>query len=37
MIASIVIGIAAVGAFGGLVSKFGAEDRPGFNERRPLA
>jgi len=37
MIASIALGIAAVGAFGGLVSKFGAEDRPGFNERRPLA
>jgi hypothetical protein len=37
MIASIAVGIAAVAAFGGLVSKFGVEDRPGFNERRPLA
>jgi hypothetical protein len=37
MIASIALGILAVGAIGGLVSKFGVEDRPGFNERRPLA
>jgi hypothetical protein len=37
MIASIALGVAAVGVFGGLVSRFGAEDRPGFNERRPLA
>jgi len=27
---------AAVGAFGALAVKFGAEDRPGFDERRPL-
>ena len=25
------------GAFGVLAAKFGAEDRPGFNERSPLA
>jgi hypothetical protein len=29
--------IAAVGAFGALALKFGAEDRPGFDERSPLA
>ena len=28
---------AAVGAFGALAVKFGAEDRPGFSERAPLA
>jgi hypothetical protein len=28
---------AAVGAFGALAVKFGTEDRPGFDERRPLA
>ncbi len=28
---------AAVGAFGALSVKFGSEDRPGFDERRPLA
>jgi hypothetical protein len=34
----IALGItAAVGAFGGLASKYGTEDRPGFDERRPLA
>ena len=37
MFIAIAAGIAAVGAFGGLVSRFGVEDRPGFNERRPLA
>ena len=25
------------GAFGALATKFGAEDRPGFDERSPLA
>ena len=29
--------VAAVGAFGALAVKFGTEDRPGFDERRPLA
>ena len=28
---------AAVGVFGALALKFGSEDRPGFNERTPLA
>ncbi len=28
---------AVVGAFGALAVKYGAEDRPGFDERRPLA
>jgi hypothetical protein len=29
--------LAAVGALDAFALKFGAEDRPGFNERRPLA
>jgi hypothetical protein len=37
MFIAIAAGIAAVGVLGGLVSKFGVEDRPGFDERRPLA
>ena len=28
---------AALGGFGAAAAKFGAEDRPGFDERRPLA
>jgi hypothetical protein len=28
---------AVVGAFGLLAANFGTEDRPGFDERRPLA
>jgi hypothetical protein len=28
---------AALGAFGVVAVKFGTEDRPGFDERRPLA
>ncbi len=28
--------VAAVGGFGALSLKFGAEDRPGFDERAPL-
>ncbi len=31
------IALAVVGAFGALAVKYGAEDRPGFDERRPLA
>ena len=30
---TLVIGIAAVAAFGALASRYGAEQRPGFNER----
>jgi hypothetical protein len=30
---SFIIGVAAVGAFGVLASRFGAETRPGFDER----
>ena len=30
---SIITGIAAVGAFGALASRFGVETRPGFDER----
>jgi hypothetical protein len=37
MIITIALGAAAVGAFGALAVKFGAEDRPGFDERSPLA
>jgi hypothetical protein len=33
----IAIALAAVGAFGALSLLLGAEDRPGFDERRPLA
>jgi hypothetical protein len=29
--------IVGLGAFDAFVMKFGAEDRPGFNERSPLA
>jgi hypothetical protein len=29
--------LAVVGAFGALALRFGAEDRPGFDERSPLA
>ena len=37
MIIAIAIAVAALGAFGGAALKFGPEDRPGFDERRPLA
>jgi hypothetical protein len=38
MFAIIAIAVpAAVGALGALALKFGPEDRPGFNERSPLA
>ena len=33
----IAIPVAIVGAFDALALKFGAEDRPGFNERSPLS
>ena len=33
----IVAASAAVGAIGALALKYGPEDRPGFNERTPLA
>jgi hypothetical protein len=34
---AIAVPVAIIGAFEVLVVKFGAEDRPGFNERVPLA
>jgi hypothetical protein len=34
---AITIPVAVIGAFDALVLKFGAEDRPGFDERRPLS
>ena len=38
MFTLIALGVtAAVGAFGMAAVKFGPEDRPGFDERRPLA
>jgi hypothetical protein len=37
MFIAIALATAAVGAFGGLALKFGTEDRPGFDERAPLA
>jgi hypothetical protein len=37
MFIAIALATAAVGAFGGLAHLFGPEDRPGFDERRPLA
>ena len=38
MLTLIALAVPAVvsGAFGALAMKFGAEDRPGFNERSPL-
>jgi hypothetical protein len=36
-IVSALAATAAVGAFGALAVMFGTEDRPGFDERRPLA
>jgi hypothetical protein len=33
----IVAGFAGLGVVDALAAKFGAEDRPGFDERRPLA
>ena len=37
MFIAIALATAALGGFGALAAKFGAEDRPGFDERRPLA
>jgi hypothetical protein len=34
---TIAIVVGAVSAFDAIALKYGAEDRPGFNERRPLA
>ena len=34
---AITIPVAIMGAFDALALKFGAEDRPGFNERSPLS
>ena len=34
---SIVIAIAVLGGIGALTSRFGADSRPGFDERRPLS
>ena len=34
---AIAIPVAIIGAFDALALKFGAEDRPGFNERAPLS
>lgn len=34
---AIAIPMAVMGAFGALAVKFGAEDRPGFDERTPLS
>jgi hypothetical protein len=36
MFIAIALGTIAVSAFGALAVMFGAEDRPGFNERSPL-
>jgi hypothetical protein len=37
MFIAIALVTAAVGGFGVAAAKFGTEDRPGFDERRPLA
>jgi hypothetical protein len=37
MFIAIALGVAAAGAFGLLAVNLGPEDRPGFDERRPLA
>jgi len=37
MITAIALATAALGAFGAVAVKYGPEDRPGFDERRPLA
>ena len=34
---SIVIAIAVIGGIGALTSRFGADSRPGFDERSPLS
>jgi hypothetical protein len=34
---AITVPVAIIGAFEVLVMKYGAEDRPGFNERTPLS
>jgi hypothetical protein len=36
MFIAIAIATAALGGFGAAAAKFGSEDRPGFDERRPL-
>jgi hypothetical protein len=33
----IALTVVVMGAFGEIALKYGAEDRPGFDERRPLA
>jgi hypothetical protein len=37
LLAFIAIPLAVIGAVDALAWKFGAEDRPGFDERKPLA
>ena len=37
MFIAIALATAALSGFGALAAKYGAEDRPGFNERSPLA
>jgi len=37
MFIAIALATAALGGFGALAAKFGSEDRPGFDERVPLA
>ena len=37
LLLSITAAVAVMGAFGELVLKYGAEDRPGFDERAPLS
>ena len=37
ILALIVAGFAGLGVVDAIALKFGAEDRPGFDERRPLA
>jgi hypothetical protein len=34
---AIPVALAALGAFGALALKYGADSRPGFDERRPLS
>jgi hypothetical protein len=37
ILTAVIAPLAITGAFGMLALKFGAEDRPGFNERAPLS
>jgi len=37
LLSAIAAVVVAVGAFDAIALKFGAEDRPGFNERAPLS